>query len=140
MSKSLNVCVFSGYLAADPKFHTFDDGNRVANLRLAVNDTKKEDGQYVDDPLFIDVKAYGARATTRAQYLHKGSCVIVNGSLAQPRQWTADDGTTRFTQVIDRAEVTFGPKVEQGVSQAPYGGGGQRQATPVDDDDSSIPF
>lgn len=139
MSKSLNVCVFSGYLAADPKCHTFDDGNRVANLRLAVNNTKKEDGQYVDDPLFLDV-ASAARVDALEQYLHKGSFVIVTGSLAQPRQWTADDGTTRFTQVIDRAKVTFGPKVEQGVSQAPYGGGGQRQAPPSDDVEDDIPW
>jgi single-strand DNA-binding protein len=110
MSKSLNSCNFTGYLAADPKLHTFDNGDTVANLRLAIANQKKVDGEWTDAAIFVDVKAYGKQAEAIAQYLAKGSFIAVSGRLAEPRSWQGDDGATRFTMVIDSAQVTFGPK------------------------------
>jgi single-strand DNA-binding protein len=153
MAKSLNTCSFSGYLAADPKTHTFDDGNSVANLRLAVNNTKKVDGQYVDDAIFIDVKSYGGQVDAIGTYLSKGSFVIVTGQLAQPREWEDGNGAKRFTMVIDRATVVFGPKSDgqqaQQTQQQTQPRQQQQPASPaasddfgIDDfgDDSGIPF
>ena len=122
MSKSLNSCAFSGYLGKDPDLHTFENGDVATTLRLAVSNTKKVDGAYVDDTLWLDVKVYGKRAESVATYLEKGSFVLVTGRLAQPRQWQSNEGETRFSMVIDHADVTFGPRVENS------GGGGQSQA------------
>ena len=119
MAKSLNTCSFSGYLAGETKTHTFDDGNSVANLRLAVNNTKKVNGEYVDDAIFIDVKAYGGQVDAIGTYLTKGSFVIVTGQLAQPREWEDQNGAKRFTMVIDRASVVFGPKSDGQQAQQP---------------------
>lgn len=145
MSKSLNDICLTGYLGGDPRCHTFNDGSRVANLSLAVARQKKQDGEWVDDTIWVDVKvsAYADRTATVdaiETYLAKGSFVAVKGELAQPREWTDQNGNTRFTLCVDHAAVTFGPKTD--------GGGGQpqrqRQATtqqsaaPVDDED--IPF
>ena len=138
MSKSLNCCNFTGYLAADPKLHTFDSGDTVANLRLAIANAKKVDGEWTNAALFVDVKAYGKQTEAIGQYLTKGSFVAVSGRLGEPRSWEGDDGTTRFTMVIDGAQVTFGPRTD--------GGGAQERApretaapaaSPADDD---IPF
>jgi single-strand DNA-binding protein len=134
MSKSLNSVSLTGYLGADPKTHTFDDGTMVANLRLAVSRQKKEGGEWVDDTLWIDVKAFGKQAEAIEQYLAKGSFVAVSGQLAQPREWEGDDGK-RFTMVVDHATVTFGPRAN--------GDGAATQTTapkdaPLADDD--IPF
>lgn len=112
MSKSLNSISLTGYLGADPKTHTFDDGTMVANLRLAVARQKKEDGGWVDDTLWIDVKAFGKQAEAIDTYLAKGSFIAVSGQLAQPREWAGDDGVARFTMVVDHAQVTFGPRVD----------------------------
>ena len=145
MSRSMNVVCLSGYLAADPKVHVFDNGDKVATLRLAVNNAKREpDGSYVDDALFLDVQVSGARVDSVAEYLFKGSFVLIDGSLGAPRSWQGDDGQTRFTMVIKRANVTFGPRTDGG-------GEGQkhqrREAAPAaarfsagDFDDSDIPF
>jgi len=141
MSRSVNVCTFSGYLAADPNVHEFENGDKVANLRLAVNNTKKVDGEFVDDALFLDVKAFGGMVDAIGAYLVKGSFVIVSGRLAQPREWTDKDGGTRFTMVVDHAAVTFGPKTDGAAAQPARQ---QQKAAqefergPVDDDD--IPF
>ena len=146
MSKSLNSCNFTGYLAADPKIHTFDNGDTVANLRLAIANQKKVDGEWTDAAIFVDVKAYGKQAEAIGSYLAKGSFIAVTGRLAEPRSWQSNEGETRFSMIIDHADVTFGPKSESN-------GGGSHQsraaAAPAatsgggnmfDDDDGSIPF
>jgi single-strand DNA-binding protein len=150
MSRSVNVCTFSGYLAADPKIHEFDNGDKVANLRLAVNNSKKVDGEFVDAAIFIDVKAYGGMVDAIGQWTIKGSFVMVTGRLSEPRTWDADDGTTRFTMVVDHAQVTFGPRTDgvNGGQQAPAQQAPAPQApraavpakSALADDDSSIPF
>lgn len=140
MSKSLNSVSLSGHLAVDPRTHTFDDGTQVANLRLAVNNTKKENGEWVDDAIFVDVKAYGRQAEAIGTYLAKGSFVCVAGKLAQPRSWTTDDGEKRFSIVVDRADVTFGPKTDgaQPAAAPAAARASQEQGAGVADDD--IPF
>lgn len=124
MSKSLNSISLTGHLCADPKLHAFDDGTEVANLRLAVNGSKKVDGEWQDDPLFIDVKAYGGQVQAIGTYLAKGSFVAVCGRLGQPREWADNNGSSRFTMVVERADVTFGPRTDGGGGEAP-----PRQAT-----------
>jgi single-strand DNA-binding protein len=139
MARSMNVVCLSGYLAADPKVHTFDNGDQVATLRLAVNTSKKVDGQFVDEPIFLDCQVNGARVDSVAEYLAKGSFVLIDGSLGAPRSWQGDDGQTRFTMVIKRANVTFGPKSESnGGGQAKASAGGTSAGNMFDDSD--VPF
>jgi single stranded DNA-binding protein len=121
----MNVVCLSGYLAADPKVHVFDSGDKVATLRLAVNNSKKEGDAWVDDPLFLDIQVNGARVDSVAEYLAKGSFVLIDGALGAPRSWQGDDGQTRFTMVIKRANVTFGPRTDTG------NGGGGAQSRPA---------
>lgn len=143
MARSMNVVCLSGYLAADPKVHVFESGDKVATLRLAVNNTKKVGDAWVDDPLFLDVQVSGGRVDSVAEYLAKGSFVLIDGALGAPRSWQGDDGQTRFTMVIKRANVTFGPRTD--------GGGGQQSrpaaapasashGTGLDLVDDDIPF
>lgn len=140
MSKSLNSVSLTGYLGADPKTHQFDNGDQVANLRLAVARQKKVDGEWVDDTVWVDVKAFGKQAESIEAYLTKGSFIAVTGQLAQPREWEGEDGAKRFTMVVDHALVTFGPRTDGSAPPAQQ----QRQAAPaqqqapVSDDD--IPF
>lgn len=140
MSKSLNSVSLTGYLGADPKHHVFDDGTQVANLRLAVARQKKQDGEWVDDTVWIDVKAFGAQAEAITTYLAKGSFIAVSGQLAQPRRWVDDEGVVHFAMVVDHAQVTFGPRVEQADSRpAPVSAAQPTQANPLLSEDD-IPF
>ena len=148
MAKSLNSVSFTGYLGGDPRIHTFDDGSMVANLSLAVSRSKKQDGEFVDDTIWVDVKVNAYADRTGAveaieTYLRKGSFVCVSGQLAQPREWEDKEGNTRFTIVVDHAAVTFGPKVDDAPQkQAPAQQAQQRTAAPaaskIADDD--LPF
>lgn len=148
MSKSLNSHNVSGYLARDPKVFDNDDGNRSAILRVAVNGSKKVDGQWVDDPIFYDVKVYGAQVDAIETWLSKGSFVIVEGRGSHPSLWTPDDGETRATPVIVAKSVVFGPRTDgAGESSQPRQAAQQKAAAPAvaplsagDFADNDIPF
>jgi len=152
MSKSLNSVNFTGYLGGDPRCHTFDDGARVANLSLAVSRQKKQDGEWVDDTVWVDVKVSAYADRTGAvdaieNFLFKGSFVAVTGELAQPREWESESGK-RFQIVVDHARVTFGPRTNgAGESSQPRQAAQQQAAAPAaaplnagDFDDTDIPF
>ena len=132
MSKSLNSHNVSGYLARDPKVFDNDDGNRSAILRVAVNGSKKVDGAWVDDPIFYDVKVYGAQVDAIETWLNKGSFVIIEGRGSHPSIWTPDDGETRATPVIVAKSVVFGPRTDGGAGEAqPRQAAQQKAAAPA---------
>ena len=143
MAKSLNSISFTGYLGGDPRLHTFDDGTEVANLSVAIARQKKQDGEWVDDTIWVDVKAFGGQVAAIGQYLAKGSFVAVTGELAQPRTWEDKDGETRFTIVVDHARVTFGPRTGDGDEPREPRQEKPKAAAPAQSDfadDKDIPF
>lgn len=79
---SFNNCTFSGNLGKDPDVRYFEDGKMVANFNLAVEGRK---GQ----TLWIGVKVWGKPAQVIADYVRKGSKLIVSGEL-QEETWEKD--------------------------------------------------
>ncbi len=74
---SLNKALLIGNLTRDPDLRYTGAGTAVANLRLAVNRTFTVQGEKREDTLFIDVVAWGKQAETCAEYLAKGSAILV---------------------------------------------------------------
>ena len=74
MAKSMNSVCFTGYLGSDPRTHVFDDGTEVTNLSLAVSRQKKENGEFVDDTLWLEVRVSNTRA--RAIYERYGFTAV----------------------------------------------------------------
>jgi single-strand DNA-binding protein len=100
---AVNSVALVGNLTADPVLKQLDDDRRVCNLRIAVNDVK-------DQPMFIDVAAFGAQADACAKYLAKGRAIAVTGRLVY-REWD-DNGTRRSRhQIVGR--VQFGGKPDE---------------------------
>lgn len=79
---SFNNCTFSGNLGRDPEIRYFEDGKMVANFSIAVESRK---GQ----TLWIAVKVWGKMAQVIADYVRKGSRLIVSGEL-QEETWEKD--------------------------------------------------
>jgi single-strand DNA-binding protein len=69
---------FIGRLARDPEIRFFDNGNSVANVRMAVNKpgAKRDDGQ---EPDWFKLELWGDQAQAFADSCTKGSLVDVTG-------------------------------------------------------------
>src|SRR5438105_9380466 len=83
---NLNKVMLIGRLTKDPEVRTFANGGKVAQIRFAVNNRKKNasTGAWEDAPCYLDVKAFN-RDTGRKladlveQYLRKGTQVYFEG-------------------------------------------------------------
>lgn len=74
-----------GNVVADPDMKFLNNGNALANFRVAANSRKKdENGNWTDgDSTFLSVTAFGGLAENVTEQLHKGTKVIVTGRLTQ---------------------------------------------------------
>lgn len=78
---SFNKVILMGNVTRDIELRTTAGGQKVANLGLAVNETWIKEGQRNESTLFVDVTCWGRDAEIAAEYLKKGSPVLIEGRL-----------------------------------------------------------
>ena len=89
---NFNKVILAGNLTRDPELRYTPTGTAVARLGLAINrNWKTETGESREETTFVDIDAFGRQAETIAQYLKKGSPLLVEGRLKLD-QW--DDKST----------------------------------------------
>lgn len=135
----LNQCIFIGRLGADPEIRSLNNGDKVANLRLAVSERWKDKitGERKEKTEWVSVVAFGNVVGIIEQYVKKGSQILISGKL-QTRKWTHSDGSDRYsTEVVlqgfDAKLIMLDGRSDGGQVQS------QQSQSPVDDSDS-IPF
>lgn len=91
----LNLVVVAGRLTRDPDVRSAPSGTAVCNFTLAVSRRyKNRQGEWVDEPTFINAVAWGEMAERCRDRLKKGSPVLLNGSL-RSREWETKEGQKR---------------------------------------------
>ena len=132
----LNKIVIMGRLTRDPELRYTQSGKAVANFTVAVDrDFKNQDGSRSAD--FIDCVAWGQGGEFVSRNYHKGSSIVVEGSL-QSRQWQDRDGNKRVNWEIVAEHTYFGES-----KKAPAPGTVLPSPEPfseLDDDDGALPF
>ena len=89
---SFNRVILMGNLTRDPELRYTPKGVAIAKLGLAVNRVwKTETGETKEEVTFVDIDSFGRQAETIAQYLKKGSPLLMEGRLRLD-QW--DDKQT----------------------------------------------
>ena len=148
----LNKAILIGNLTRDPEIRSLPSGIKVCSFSLATNRVwKDKNGARQESTDYHNVVVFGRQAETVAQYMKKGSSILVEGRI-QTRSW--DDKTTgekkyRTEIVADRTQ--FGPKgsgagsggTTRVGSKAPAkeGGGGDAIEYPEEDiNPEDIPF
>lgn len=107
---SLNRVLLIGNLTKDPELRYTPSGTPVANLRLAVNSSfKDQSGQRKEETCFVTVVVWSKQAEICHQYLKKGRSIFIEGRLVY-RSWEAE-GKTRSTMEVraDRVQFLGGP-------------------------------
>ena len=107
----LNKAIVIGNLTRDPELRSLPSGVKVCSFSLATNRVwKDKNGARQESADYHNVVVFGRQAETVAQYMKKGSSILVEGRM-QTRSWedkTSGEKKYRTEIVADRTQ--FGPK------------------------------
>jgi len=115
--RDINIVVLVGRLTRDAELKFTNSGMAICRFSLAVNRSRKQGDQWVEEASFFDVDYWGKGGEAVNQYLTKGKQVAVEGELRQDR-WE-QDGAARSKIIIHASNVQLlGSKDGQGSGQA----------------------
>lgn len=99
---NLNVVVLEGRLVRDASegYKTGKSGTPYGEFTIAVNESRKVDGEWKDETSYIDCKGFGKGYDYAVPRMTKGSLVRVIGKIKQER-WTSSDGTKKSRVVVE---------------------------------------
>lgn len=123
MATDINKVVLVGRLTRDAEQSYTQSGFALLKFSIAVNRSRKQGDQWVEEANFFDVTVFGRQGEAIASYMTKGKQVGVEGQLRQDR-WEAQDGTKRSKVTIDANNVQLLGSRDGGGSQGGYQGGG----------------
>ena len=125
MAGSVNKVILIGNLGADPEIKSFQNGGKIANIRIATSEQWKDrmTGERKERTEWHQVVINGEGLIGVVErYLKKGSKVYIEGSL-RTRKWQDRDGNDKYTTEIVIAGMGGTLTMLDG---APGGGGGSR--------------
>lgn len=96
---SFNRVIVAGNVTRDIELRYLSSGTAVADIGLAVNDRVKKNDQWVDETTFIDITLWARTAEVAAEYLSKGSSVLIEGRL-KLETWEKDGQKRSKLKVI----------------------------------------
>lgn len=100
MAKGFNKVILMGNLTRDPETRSTPNGQSVTNFSLAISrNWKGTDGSRQEQVSYINCVAWAKTGEVIAQYMTKGSPILVTGRLEQ-RSWD-DKETGQKRSAID---------------------------------------
>jgi single-strand DNA-binding protein len=134
--------ILVGRCGADPQLKYLPNGNPVASFSVAVNRKYTgSDGTLVKETLWARVSVFGKNAENCAQYLKKGSAVLVEGRLSPdkstggPKVFTRPDGSTGAAYEIIANTVRFLSGRDDPNAGAPRQSAGETDYAETSDDE-----
>ena len=132
MAGSVNKVILIGNLGADPEVKSFQNGGRVANLRIATSENWKDrnTGERQERTEWHTVAVFSEGLVGVVErFLKKGSKIYIEGQL-RTRKWQDQSGNDRYSTEV----VLQGPgAVLTMLDGAPGGGGGRSGGGSWDD-------
>lgn len=153
MAGTVNKVILIGHTGDDVKMKYFEGGNCIGRFPVATSEDyiNKATNERISSTEWHNCVVRNKAAEVCEKYLKKGDKVYIEGRI-KSRQWTGEDGQTRYTTEIQVQEFTFlSAKNESGLaasngSNAPA----QQPAAPqqsrpaptpaVEDDHDDLPF
>ena len=115
----LNKAILIGNLTRDPELRSLPSGVKVCSFSLATNRVwKDKNGVRQEAADYHNIVVFGRQAETVAQYMKKGSSILVEGRM-QTRSWEdKNSGEKKYRTEIVADRTQFGPR-GSGASVAP---------------------
>lgn len=133
MAGSVNKVILIGNLGADPEVKSFQNGGRIANLRIATSENwrDKATGERKERTEWHSVVLQSDGLVGVAEkYLRKGSKVYIEGQL-RTRKWQDASGNDRYSTEVSVGGIGGVLTMLDGAPGAgggAGGGGGQRSS------------
>ena len=125
---SFNRVILMGNLTRDVELRYTGSQLAVTDIGLAVNDKRKnQQGEWVEEVTFVDITLWGRTAEIAAEYLTKGSPVLIEGRLKLD-SWEKDGKKNYKLKVVGENMRLLGSK---------GGGGGRSQSGGHDENEYS---
>lgn len=107
---NFNKAIIMGNVTRDPEMKALPSGAKVTSLSIATNRVWKDAaGVKKEQTDFHNIVIFGRQAETVAQYIKKGSSLMVEGRI-QTRSWDGADGKKNYRTEIVAETVQFGPR------------------------------
>jgi len=106
MAKGVNKIILVGNLGKDPEVQQSKGGLTITKLSLAVNERKKQNGEWVDHVEWVRVTAFGKLAETAERFLEKGRQVYVEGRM-QTTDYVNKAGVKTYSTEVVANEIVF---------------------------------
>ena len=98
---NLNRVVLEGNLVRDVDVkYGAASGTAFGSFTIAVNGSKKVNGEWAESASYVDCKAFGKRFESCAPHMKKGTKVIVDGRISTD-SWTGKDGQKKSKLVVE---------------------------------------
>jgi len=132
----LNKAFIIGNLTRDPELKAIPSGIKVCSFSVATNRVwKDKNGARQEAADYHNIVVFGRQAETVAQYMKKGSQVMIEGRM-QTRSWDdAGTGTKKYRTEIIADRVQFGGGNSGGASGAPRSNSEPKASAPQEEDD-----
>ena len=120
----MNRITIMGRVGADPESRTFQNGDKVTNIRVATSERWKDKstGEQKERTEWHQVSVFGGAAGVVESYVRKGDQILVEGQL-QTRKWQDQSGADRFTTEVvvkpigGRVHLIGGKRDDRGAAQ-----------------------
>lgn len=114
---NLNLVIIAGRLTSDIELKSTQSGQSVARMGVATNRRWNDrDGKKHEESEFHSIILWGKQAEIAAQFLSKGSTVLVEGRISS-RSYRDKEGSEKKVTEIVAEKIEFGPKEEQTLSR-----------------------
>ncbi|WP_022708397.1 single-stranded DNA-binding protein [Paracoccus zeaxanthinifaciens] len=126
MAGSVNKVILIGNLGRDPEIRSFQNGGKVANLRIATSEQWKDrnTGERREKTEWHTVAIFSEGLVNVVErFLRKGSKVYVEGSL-ETRKWQDQSGQDRYSTEIVLRGLNGTLTMLDGRGEGGSGGGG----------------
>lgn len=135
----LNRAILIGNLTRDPELRALPSGIKVCTFSLATNRVwKDKNGVRQESADYHNIVVFGRQAETVAQYMKKGSSILVEGRM-QTRSWEdKNSGEKKYRTEIIADRTQFGPRAMGG--GAPTSQANTAQQNNSDDNLDSIEY
>ncbi len=104
--RDIATATLSGNLTREVELRALPSGADVARLRIATTTRRRNGEEWVDKTNYFTVEVYGGRARACADYLRKGSRVLVDAELDW-REWTDQHDAKREAVTLRARQVLF---------------------------------